>query len=168
MRQAVAIIEFRRSVSWILLVVLVALVVGVFVTGCVIGQGHEDPTKLAALKKERLATMKLPGGRLVLQSEIEADPRPALYPSKPSDASLARVFAYTDPERARRGRIAAVAAARASGWKLKRQREEESPIWGRKKLATGGITLIIGWYEDRTEGVHKVSVKLEHRPCALC
>jgi hypothetical protein len=167
MRTAVAVIVFMQAVSRLSLLVLVALVAGMSVTGCVI-EGHEDPTKLAALKKEPLATMKLPGGRLVLQSEIEADPHPALYPSKPSVASLTRVFAYTDPERARRGRVAAVAAAQAGGWNLKPEREDESPIWGRKRLATGGITLIIGWYEDKNEGVHKVSITLEHRPCALC
>jgi hypothetical protein len=67
------------------------------VAGCVIDEGHEDPTKLAALKKERLATMKLPGGRLVLQSDIDADSHPALFSSKPADASILRVFAYSDP-----------------------------------------------------------------------
>lgn len=163
-----AIIVVRRLVSRILLVIPVAVVAGVFLTGCILDGGREDPTELAALKKERLATMKLPGGRLVFQYEIEADSRPALYPSKPSVASLARVFAYTDPALARRGRSAAVAAARASGWNLRAERTEESPIWGRKRLATGGITLIIGWYQDRTDGLHKVSVKLEHQPCALC
>src|SRR3989304_1013609 len=70
------------------LVVLVSFVAGVSTAGCVVDEGQVDPTKLAALKEEPLATMKLPGGRLVLQSDIEADSHPSLYASKPTDASI--------------------------------------------------------------------------------
>ena len=157
-----------RTVSRVSVVVLIVLAAGTSLAGCVLDDGDVDPTKLAALKTERLATMKLPGGRLVLQSEIDADDRPALFSSKPSDASITRVFAYSDAKRAQQGLVAALAAARASGWRLSLEGARESPIFGRKRLSTGGITLIIGWYEDKDDNVHKVSIRLEHRPCAVC
>jgi len=158
MRTAVAIIVFIQAVSRISRVALVALIAGAIVAGC--GYEKEDPTKdpnLVALKQEKMATFT-PGGRLVGQVDV---PQSTFY--KPNVAHTTRLFAFTDAERARRGRVAAIEAAQASGWKLNLEGADESPIFGRKRLATGGITLIIGWYEE--EGVHRVSIWLEHQPC---
>jgi len=163
MRAAVAVIEFMRALLRISLVALVALTAGVSVAGC--GYEEEDPTKdpnLVALKQERMATFT-PGGRLVL--DIEVTDHISSFFSEHLDARVTHVFAFRDPERARRGRVAAVAAAQASGWKLNLEGADESPIFGRKRLTTGAITLIIGWYKDEDEGVHKVSIRLEHHPC---
>ena len=158
-----AIIVFMQAALRVSLVALVSLIAGVSVTGCVVEEevAPSDDPKLIALKHERMATFRPPRGRIVFKFE-QTEGRSF---GKPHVARITRVFAYRDLERARRGRVAAVAAAQASGWKLNLGGANESPIFGGKRIATGGITLTIGWYEDKDEGVHKVSIGLEHNPC---
>ena len=153
--------------SRISLVALVALIAGVSVTGC--GYEEEDPTKdpnLVALKQEKMATFT-PGGRLVLKSE-ETDHTSSLY-NDHVVAYVVRIFAFSDPERARHGRAAAVEAASGSGWKLNLDRGPNNAIFGEKELATGSAMITIHEYEDKDESVHKVSIRLDHERCrTLC
>jgi len=163
-----------RALLRVLLLGLV-LVAALSVVGCDVVDPGTDPhkdlmkdPKFVALKREKMATFRPPGGRIVLSSQL----REGSSFGKPNDAQITRVFAYSDVKRARRGRQAAIDAAVASGWKLTFEREDpdelradrrEGLVFGGKTLSTGGITLIIGAYED--EGVHRVSISLEHQKC---
>jgi hypothetical protein len=143
---------------------VVVLAVAALLAAACQGDGGPEPDvaepKLAALDEELLSTMGLPGGRLVLNTRLEEGT--AL--GKPVDAQILRVFAFQEPERADEGREVAIDAAVASGWTMSRKPEfPGTPIYGAKTLATGGATVAIGRYED--EGVHKVSIQLEHMPC---
>ena len=141
---------------------MLALVVGVSAVGCSVVEEEtapEDDPKLIALMQDEMATYRPPGGRLLSESEQTEG---ASF-GKPHDARIIRMFVYRSPEQAEQGRAATVRAAQASGWKLNLEGADESPIFGRKRLTTGGATLIIGWYKD--ESGHRVSIWLEHQPC---
>jgi hypothetical protein len=144
-----------------LVVAALISVATVFLPGCLIDEGRVDPTKLAALKAEPIASMKLPGGKLELEFEIDSERDSFLGPTM---AHLVRVFAYEDREGALRGRASAVKAAQASGWKLNLGRHEpDKPLFGGKALSTGGATLIIGTY--KADSAYKVSIRLEDQKC---
>ena len=161
-----------------LVLIVLVIVTVVSLTRCsLFGEDRVDPPKLAALKTEPLATMRLPGGKLLFQFEQDADPQPAFdIEGGGTDAKLVRAFGYPDAVRARQGRAAAIKAAQASGWKLRvtpqdpnepglESREPEPVVFGRKALVTGGVTLIIGAYWDKADGRYKVSIDFEHRKC---
>lgn len=149
------------------LLAVVVFVAGASVAGCVdVGQDpHQDlekDPKYVALKRERMASFRPPGGRLVVDFRL----REGSSFGKPNDAQITRVFAYKDPERARFARALAVEAAEASGWKMSLERRDpDEPLFGGRTVATGGITLIIGAYKDNADGLYKVSIQLEHQKC---
>lgn len=131
------------------------------------GCGNDDGGDpwLPALRKERVAAIVPPGGKLVLTSETE--PHNAL--SKPVTAHVLRVFAYGDAAAASRGRDAVVEAARSSGWRVNEEPlHAGGPLWGAKRLPVGDATLSIGEYAS-PEGA-RVSVRIEQGKCArqLC
>ena len=119
-------------------------------SGC--GGGGGD-RQLDVLELEELASFVAPGG--------------TIEPAPESDDAIARVFAYDDTAAAAAAREAAIEAARASGWTLTFDDESPGdPIFGAKELSTGDITLVIGEYEEGE--LVKVSIRLEHGPCARC
>ena len=139
--------------------ILVAAVSMLSVSAVACGTAETDPW-LAALRKERLATMVPPGGKLALDVETESH---AAF-SKPVPASILRAFAYSNPDRATRGRDAAIKAAMSSGWRVNLERKYPSdPFFGSKQLSPGGATLTIGRY--KSGGVFKVSIQLEQGAC---
>jgi hypothetical protein len=151
---------YRRRLSTGILVAAMSLT-SLSAVAC--GKAGTEPW-LAALEKDRLATMIPPGGRLVL--DVENDAHHAF--SKPIDARILRVFTYRNPARAARGRSAAIKAAISSGWHVNLHREYPSePFFGGKRLAPGGATLIIGYYAKGR--VFNLTIQLEQGACtALC
>ena len=126
--------------------------------GC--GNDDGDDPWLKAVRKEQVATIVPPGGRLVLATETEA--HTAL--SKPVTAHVLRVFEYGDAEAADRGRAAVVEAATSSGWRVNTEPSHPGgPLFGAKKLSVGDATLSIGDY--RSSDGYRVSVRLEQRTC---
>jgi PKD domain len=127
------------------------VVVSALSTG--VGCGSGDRT-LDVLERESLASFVAPGG--TVEPEQDAN-----------DDDISRVFAYEDTVAAEAGRTAAIAAARASGWTLTFDEEAVGdPIFGAKELSTGELNLVIGQYEEGD--LVKVSIRLEHGPCARC
>jgi hypothetical protein len=139
------------------------LAVGLAISGFLRPDEKPDP-KLAALKREPIAKLTLPGGSVVLRLELEEH---SAW-SKPVTAEIMRVFAFDDRSGATKGRVRAIEAARSSGWHINLNRQYATdPFRGSKTLATGEATLSIADY--KSEGAWKVSIQLEHSPCtALC
>jgi hypothetical protein len=71
------------------------------------------------------------------------------------------VSRFEGARRADAGRTATITVGRETGWRL--DVPDGGPALGAKSLRTGGATLTIGSY--RENGVHKVSIALEHRAC---
>ena len=142
---------------------MLALTVTLTASGCLLEEETkpEDDPKLIALKQDEMATYRPPGGRMVLNLGL---PEGGSI-GEPSLARIVRLFSYRNPEQAERARAATVQAAQATGWKLNLEGNDESPVFGRKRIATGGITLIIGWYKEKANGRYQVSISLEHQPC---
>jgi hypothetical protein len=150
----------RRGVlAWAVL--LVAIVPGVLVPlGCRGATEDTEPgPELQSLRAEPLARLKLPGGELVLDTELEDD----VALGKPISAQVLRVFSYDHLLPARAGRTAAIEAARESGWELGPARGPREALFGAKALPTGDATLVI--HEYREDAAFKVSIKLEHTQC---
>jgi hypothetical protein len=148
-----------RSLRLSALVLLLTLAAA----GCGSDDGG-DPW-LPALRKERVAAIVPPGGKLVLTSETA--PHSAL--GKPVTAHILRVFAYSDLDAARGGRDAVAEEARSSGWRVNANPlHPGGPLWGAKRLSAGDATLSIGEYAS-SEGA-RVSVRIEQGECArqLC
>ena len=142
----------------------VVLLLTLAAAGCGNDDGGGDPW-LQAIRKERVAAMTPPGGKLVLTSETE--PHDVL--SKPVTAHILRVFAYDDAAAAGRGREAVADEARSSGWRVNAEAlHPGGPLWGAKQLSVGDATLTIGEYPS-SEGA-RVSVRIEQGKCArqLC
>lgn len=127
--------------------------------GASCGGAGRDPW-LAALRKERLATMVLPGGKLVLNSETKEH----TSLGKPITARILRVYAFRDPHAATVSRNHAIRAAIASGWHVNPERiDPAGPYYGSKKLSPGAATLAIGKFPS--DGVVKVSIQLDQGAC---
>ena len=148
-----------RSMVWLL--TAVALIGSA--TSCQSGgkQRGDDPT-LEALVREPVATLKLPGGKVVVDVRAEA-----ITGGKSIPARILRVFAFGTPARARAGRTAAVNAAVADGWDITRG-PRPTALFGAKTLASGPAMLVIQQYNE--DGIDKVSIRLEHIRCpsTLC
>ena len=129
------------------------------VVGAACGGAESDPW-LAALRKERLATMALPGGKLVLNAETKEH----TSLGKPISARILRVYAFSDPRQATVSRDNAIKAATASGWRINPNRiDSTGPYYGSKKLSPGDATLTIGNFTS--DGVPKVSIQLDQGAC---
>jgi len=125
------------------------------------GEQRGDPT-LEALLSEPVATLKLPGGKVVVDLRAEG-----ITGGKSVPARILRVFAFGTPARARAGRATAVNAAVTDGWDITRG-PRPTALFGAKTLASGHAMLVIQQYNE--DSIDKVSIRLEHIRCpsTLC
>jgi len=100
----------------------------------------------------------------VAHSRWTTKPTSTPHSANPSRPKIFRVFAFDDRDRAVTAREHVISVALAGGWQMHRDRTPSYDlVFGTKTLTTGAASLTIGTYES--DGVHKVSIHLEHRAC---